>query len=235
MSFLKGFFSIFNLFPQQKSYQELTNELNNKMQNLYDKMGWGEYKKQYRMNGWNNAIDINMQNDTLNQTYIYSGRRIVTLGEDMKNSLPNDTTIASAENLYVKDIGDITLTTSEQFLDEMIKLVPKDKFIPYSYYNKDRDAIQVYWSNDESYTVPIGNGSMNLKIAFGTNAIIGVDILNANQLILENRKPLTLDEQQRYAIYWLYDRYVGRSDKEPLIVNGINITEVIQGLTGRLF
>jgi hypothetical protein len=195
MSFLKGFFSIFNLFPQQKSYQKLTNELDNKMQNLYDKMGWGTYKNPLN-NSWSVASEVTQKYEK-DQTEVY--------------------------------------TTADEFLQEMIKLVPKEKFVPYSYYNKDRDAIQVYWSNDDSYTVPIGNGSMNLKIAFGTKEIIGIDILNANQLILENRKPLTLDEQQRYAIYWLYDRYVGRSDKEPLIVNGINITEVIQGLTGRLF
>jgi hypothetical protein len=182
------------MFPS-KSYQELSDDLDNRMIDLYDKMGWGTYKSPLN-NSWSVATEVTQKYEK-DQTAVY--------------------------------------TTADEFLQEMIKLVPKEKFVPYSYYNKDRDAIQVYWSNDDSYTVPIGNGSMNLKIAFGTKEIIGIDILNANQLILENRKPLTLDEQQRYAIYWLYDRYVGRSDKEPLIVNGINITEVIQGLTGRLF
>lgn len=190
MSFWKGFFSVFNLFPSSKSYDEIKEEVDSKIQNLHDKMGWKPN------NSWSVASEVTKQYEK-DQTAVYS--------------------------------------TADEFLQEMIKLVPKDKFVPYSYYNKDRDAIQVYWSNDESCTVPVGNGSMNLKIAFGSKEIVGVDILNANQLILENRKPLTLDEQQRYAIYWLYDMYIGRSNKEPLIVNGINITEVIQGLTGRLF
>lgn len=204
MSFWESFAKIFNLFPSSKSYDEISEELDNKMQNLYDRMGWGVYKNPLSNspvtppinNSWSVATEITKQYEK-DQTTVYS--------------------------------------TADEFLQEMIKLVPKEKFVPYSHYNKDRDAIQVYWSNDESYTVPVGNGNMNLKISFDTKEIIGIDILNANQLILENRKPLTLDEQQRYAIYWLYDRYVGRSDKEPLIVNGINITEVIQGLTGRLF
>lgn len=183
MSFWKGFFSVFNLFPSSKSYDDIREEVDELLQ--HD--GWGEYSNATRSmscNEWNNSI-----------------RKV----------------------------------TQSEFLDEMIKLVPKDKFVPYSYYNKDRDAIQVYWSNDESYTVPVGNGSMNLKIAFGSKEIVGVDILNANQLVIENRQPLTLDEQQRYAIYWLYDRYISDTLKEPLIVHGVNITEIIQGLTGRLF
>lgn len=203
MSFWKGFFSIFNLFSSSnKSYDDISKELDNKMQDLYDRMGWGVYKNPLSTspvtpinNSWSVATEVTKQYEK-DQTTVYS--------------------------------------TADEFLQEMIKLVPKDKFIPYSYYNKDRDAIQVYWSNDESYTVPTTNG-LNLKISFVTKEVVGIDILNAHQLILENRKPLTLDEQQRYAIYWLYDRYIGRSDKEPLIVNGINITEVIQGLTGRLF
>ena len=129
---------------------------------------------------------------------------------------------------------DARKVSASEFLEEMIKLIPKDKFVPYSYYNKAMNSIQVYWSNDESYTVPAGNGSINLKISFKTKEVIGVDILNANQLVIENRKPLTLDEQQRFAIWWLLDRIVRKYDG-PIIVNGININETIQQLTGRLF
>lgn len=130
---------------------------------------------------------------------------------------------------------DIQKVTQSEFLDEMIKLVPKDKFVPYSYYNKDMNSIQVYWSNDDSYTVPAGNGSINLKISFKTKEVIGVDILNANLLVIENRKPLTLDEQQRFAIWWCLDRLVRKYGEEPFIINGVNINETIEQLTGRLF
>jgi hypothetical protein len=194
-NFWKGFFNIFNLFPSSKSYDEISEELDNKMQDLYDKMGWGTYKSPLN-NSWSVATEITKQYEK-EQTEVYS--------------------------------------TADEFLQEMIKLVPKDKFVPYSHYNKDRDAIQVYWSNDDSYTVPVGNGSINLKISFKSKEVIGLDILNANQLILENRKPLSLDEKQRFAIWWCLDRIVRRYGDKPIIVNGININETIQQLTGRLF
>lgn len=41
-SFCKGFFSLFDsMFP--RSTEEQLNELNNSMQDLYDRMGWGKY------------------------------------------------------------------------------------------------------------------------------------------------------------------------------------------------
>ena len=184
-SFWKGFFSLFDwMFP--RSMEEQLNELDNSMQSLYDKMGWGEYKKPSHMSGWNNAIDFNMQNDILNQTYIYSGRKIVTLGEDMKNSLPNDVSITSTENLYVKDIGEITLTTSKEFLDEMVKLVPSEKFQPYAYYNADMDSIQVYFKDNSSYTQPL-NQNVELHLSHDTDEITGATILNIKQLIENNK------------------------------------------------
>lgn len=42
-NYIKSFFNIFSLFPSSKNYDELTLELNNSMQDLYDKMGWGQY------------------------------------------------------------------------------------------------------------------------------------------------------------------------------------------------
>ena len=43
MSFLKGFLSLFDWMFPPKSYQELSDDLDIKMQELYDKMGWGKY------------------------------------------------------------------------------------------------------------------------------------------------------------------------------------------------
>lgn len=175
MSFLKGFFSLFDWMCPRTTEEQLK-DLDDRMQDLYDKKGWGLY-----INPW-----------------------------------------------------EVKKVTQSEFLDEMIKLVPKEKFVPYSYYNKDLDSIQVYWKDEESYTVPTANG-INLKIGFDTSEVVGVDILNANQLVIENRKPLTLDEKQRFAIWWCLDRIIKKYGDEPIIVNGININETIQQLTGRLF
>lgn len=44
MSFLRGFTSLFDWMFPSKTYQELTEELDEKMQDLYDKNGWGQYQ-----------------------------------------------------------------------------------------------------------------------------------------------------------------------------------------------
>lgn len=42
MSFIKGFTSLFDwMFPQ--TYQEMSDDLDDKMQDLYDRNGWGKY------------------------------------------------------------------------------------------------------------------------------------------------------------------------------------------------
>lgn len=55
-SFLKGFLSIFDwMFP--RSLEEQMNDLDNQMQDLYDRMGWGKYNNP--CSGYNTAVDIN--------------------------------------------------------------------------------------------------------------------------------------------------------------------------------
>lgn len=80
-SFCKGFFSLFDwMFP--RSTEEQLNELNNSMQDLYDRMGWGQYKKPSPMSGWNNACDLNRvleaEQSLMNEIYGYNFRKIVT-------------------------------------------------------------------------------------------------------------------------------------------------------------
>ena len=43
MSFLKGFLSLFDWMFPPKTYQELSDDLDNEMRELYNKMGWGKY------------------------------------------------------------------------------------------------------------------------------------------------------------------------------------------------
>lgn len=43
MSLLKGFTSLFDWMFPPKTYQELSDDLDNKMQELYDEHGWGKY------------------------------------------------------------------------------------------------------------------------------------------------------------------------------------------------
>lgn len=55
-SFWKGFFSLFDwMFP--RSIEEQLNELDNSMQDLYDRMGWGKYNSPTK--AFSTATDIN--------------------------------------------------------------------------------------------------------------------------------------------------------------------------------
>jgi hypothetical protein len=47
-SFLKGFMSLFDWVFPSKNYEESSEELDDQMQELYDKMGWGKYENPLR-------------------------------------------------------------------------------------------------------------------------------------------------------------------------------------------
>jgi hypothetical protein len=57
MSILKGFVSFFDWMFPPKDYQEMSDDLDQRMQELYDKMGWGEYVNPIKNNG--NIVDLN--------------------------------------------------------------------------------------------------------------------------------------------------------------------------------
>jgi hypothetical protein len=57
MSLLKGFSSLFDWVFPSKSYQETSDDLDAKMQELYDRCGWGKYNNPLK--GHQNAVDIN--------------------------------------------------------------------------------------------------------------------------------------------------------------------------------
>lgn len=65
-NFLRGIASIFNLWPTPKNYDELVEEVNQDMQNLYDKHGWGKYY---------NPLDNNSYTTTTTTTTTYKSIR----------------------------------------------------------------------------------------------------------------------------------------------------------------
>jgi len=80
MSFWESFISIFNLFPSSKTYDETTENLDRKMQDLYDRMGWGKYN--YPTTAYNAAADINRvleaERNLMNEIYEYNTRQVTT-------------------------------------------------------------------------------------------------------------------------------------------------------------
>lgn len=96
-SLLKGFLSLFDwMFP--KTIDESMSDLDNSMQDLCDRMGWGIYHHPFNQenppsfvnesqrswidSGWNTTIDINRvlegQQNLINDIYGYNFRKIVT-------------------------------------------------------------------------------------------------------------------------------------------------------------
>ena len=67
-SFLKGFFSLFD-WMTPKSLEESMDDLDNSMQNLYDRMGWGKYSNPCA--AYNTAGDLtrSIKKDTIEEVY----------------------------------------------------------------------------------------------------------------------------------------------------------------------
>jgi len=163
MSFLKGFFSLFD-WMSPKTLEESFEDLDNSMQNLYDRMGWGKYHKLTPMNpSYNTAMDLTR-----------------SISSDEWNTMIKDN--KTVEEVY----GNVKIVTSSQFLEEMIKLVPSGSFQPYAYYNEDMDSIQVYFKDTSSYTQPL-NQNVEIHLSHDTDEITGATILNIKQLIEGNK------------------------------------------------
>ena len=80
-SFLKGFFSLFDwMFP--KRLDESMDNLDNQMQDLYDRMGWGKYLYPNNNCSYITTNDINRvleaEQSLMNDIYGYNFRKIVT-------------------------------------------------------------------------------------------------------------------------------------------------------------
>ncbi len=159
-SILKGFLSLFDwMFP--KTLDESIHSLDNKMQDLYDKMGWGKYNS-----------PCSAHNISCDLTRSISSTEWNTLIDQNK----------TVEEVY----GNIKIVTSSQFLEEMIKLVPSGSFQPYAYYNSDMDALQVYFKDDSSYTQPL-NQTVEIHLSHDTNEITGATILGIKKLIKDTK------------------------------------------------
>jgi hypothetical protein len=106
----------------------------------------------------------------------------------MKNSLPNDVSITSMPYDNPQNYNEITLCTSSNLLDEMIKLVPSGSFVPYAFYNEPMNAIQVYFKNDSCYTQPI-NEAVELYLSHDNDEVVGLSVLNIKKLLDKKISP----------------------------------------------
>lgn len=101
--------------------------------------------------------------------------------DNMKNSILSDVSITFVSYEQPKDYGSITLTTSENLIEELIR-VPTGSFAPYAAYNKNFDSIEAHFKNDEYYAQPL-NENMDLLLSHSTNEVVGVRIYNIKKIV----------------------------------------------------
>ena len=135
----------------------------------------------YINDSWNKASNIthSIGNDEWNT--IYSNKK--EMRDYMKNTLSSDVNISTISEDKTTDYGNITLTTSQNLIDELIQLKPEGSFVPYTMYNKHNDSIKVYFKDSDYYCQPL-NENIQLLLSHENNDIVGVTILNVKNIIL---------------------------------------------------
>ncbi len=108
-SFLKGFLSIFDwMFP--KSLEEQFEDLDNSMQNLYDRMGWGKYKAYPTTEALDMSTDIALTMEPSTQTIYASKETMNQLLLDMNKNVKTDIKLTKDQEfaiwwLYDREAG----------------------------------------------------------------------------------------------------------------------------------
>ena len=98
-----------------------------------------------------------------------------------KQSIPNDVSIVSIPEDQTQNWGEITLSTSESLIEQLVR-IPTGSFAPYAAYNKHFDSIEAHFKNDEYYAQPL-NENMDLLLSHSTNEVVGVRIYNIKKIV----------------------------------------------------
>jgi hypothetical protein len=105
MSFLKGFLSLFDWMFPPKSYQELSDDLDNRMQDIYDRNGWGKY---------NNPLTRTVSSDELNE-YLFSYKPGTFIPYAVYSKKDNSLTAHFKDGEYVSIFLNDTVTVFKSF------------------------------------------------------------------------------------------------------------------------
>lgn len=98
----------------------------------------------------------------------------------MKNSLANSVSISTVTEEKVTDYGNITLTTSQELVDQIP--VPPSNFIPYAYYNHENDDIVAYFYDENHFAIPL-NENITLFKNLDNDRIVGCRIYSIKNMI----------------------------------------------------
>ena len=138
MSFLKGFISLFDwMLP--KTLEEQFEDLDNSMQNLYDRMGWGKYKEHPTTAAFNMAMDMSPITESSTQTIYASKETLNQLLLDMNKNVNSDIKLTKDQEfaiwwLYDREAGrypdkDIIIVNGINITDTVRELLKDRLFI----------------------------------------------------------------------------------------------------------
>ena len=154
MSFLKGFLSLFDWMFPPKTYQELSDDLDVKMQELYDRCGWGKYNNPLK--GHQNAVDIN---------------GVLEAEKQFHNSIDDYWYAKYLRGEPVEYHGSIS------DLEKVIDSYKPGSFVPYSIYDESDDSVTAHFKNGEYVSILL-NDNITVFKNFYDGEIIGCRINN---------------------------------------------------------
>lgn len=163
MSFLKGFTNLFDwMFP--KTYQEMSDDLDNQMQELYDRNGWGKYNNP--LQGYQNAVDIN---------------RVLEAEKQFHNSIDDHWYAKYLRGEPVEYHGSIA------DLEKLISSYKPGSFIPYSIYDESDGSVTAHFKDGEYVSILLNDNITVFKSFYGSE-IIGCRINNLKKVKNETNK-----------------------------------------------
>lgn len=105
MSLLKGFSSLFDWMFPPKSYQELSDDFDDRMQDLYDRNGWGKYT---------NPLTRTVSSDEMNE-YLCSYKPGTFIPYAIYSKQDNSLTAHFKDGEYVSILLNDTVTIFKSF------------------------------------------------------------------------------------------------------------------------
>jgi len=143
MSFLKGFTSLFDWMFPSKTYQEMSDDLDEKMRDFYDQNGWGQYQNPLKYScssAFNTASDITRTTETMSSDYcntIYASKETMNqLLLDMNKNVKTDIKLTKDQEfaiwwLYDREAGRYpdkdTIIANGINITETVKELLKDR------------------------------------------------------------------------------------------------------------
>lgn len=72
---------------------------------------------------------------------------------------------------------------SAETVDSLLSKYKPDPFVPYVYYNKHLDSLQVYFKDHNFYSKTL-NENIDLYVSQKTSEVVGIHVFNISEIVL---------------------------------------------------